>query len=208
MASNRPRRHKEGEEAKPEKRVKGKLNSIELFGIGLFFVAFLLYGISKCGKEPVTEVPPGPVVIEEVVDSSATTGAERDENASSFTGTGSENGNSGSNATNANNAAPTAPTNPTVSGGATRKLYVIIDSLRVRQAPNLGGELVTYLKYGEEITDLGERTVLEKLRVSPDEVRTAPWIKIKNKNGQVGWAFGAYLQFYPVATTTNVPADN
>jgi hypothetical protein len=202
MASNRPRRHKEGEEAKPEKSVKGKLNNIELFGIGLFCVAFLLYGISKCGKEPVAEVPPGPVVTEEVVDSSATAGAERDENASSFTGTGSNNGNSG------NNAAPTAPTENTVKGGATRKLYVIIDSLRVRQAPNLGGELVTYLKYGEEITDLGERTVLEKLRVSPDEVRTAPWIKIKNKNGQVGWAFGAYLQFYPVATTTNVPADN
>jgi len=195
MASNRPRRHKEGEEAQPQKSIKGKLNNMELFGIGLFCVAFLLYGISKCGKEPVTEVPLEPVVTEEVVDSAATEG--RDENASSFTATGSN-----------NSTAATAPTNNTIAGGTSRKLYVIIDSLRVRQAPNLGGELVTYLKYGEEITDLGERTVLEKLRVSPDEVRTAPWIKIKNKNGQVGWAFGAYLQFYPVATTTNVPAVN
>lgn len=200
MASNRPRRHRE-EEAQPQKSSRGKLNNMELFAIGLFCVAFLLYGISKCGKDPVAEVPPGPVVTEEVTDSTATEDGttERDENASSFTG---------SEADNANNAAPTAPTNNTIVSGATRKLYVIIDSLRVRQAPNLGGELVTYLKYGEEVIDLGERTVLEKLRVSPDEVRTAPWIKIKNKNGQVGWAFGAYLQFYPVATTTNVPAEN
>jgi len=202
MASNRPRRHKEGEETQPQKSSKGKLNNIELFGIGLFCVAFLLYGISKCGKEPVAEVPPGPVVTEEVVDSSATTGTEegRDENASSFTSTGSNNANN-------NNGASTTPTNNTIVSGSGRKLYVIIDSLRVRQAPNLAGELVTYLKYGEEVIDLGERTVLEKLRVSADEVRTAPWIKIKNKNGQVGWAFGAYLQFYPVATTTNVPAE-
>lgn len=200
MASNRPRRQRE-EEAQPQKSSRGKLNNMELFAIGLFCVAFLLYGISKCGKEPVAEVPPGPVVTEEVIDSTTTEdGANaRDENASSFTGAGSD---------DANNAAPTTPTNNTIVSGATRKLYVIIDSLRVRQAPNLGGELVTYLKYGEEVIDLGERTVLEKLRVSPDEVRTAPWIKIKNKNGQVGWAFGAYLQFYPVATTTNVPAEN
>ncbi|MBL4650981.1 MAG: SH3 domain-containing protein [Aureispira sp.] len=197
MASNRPRRQIEGEEAQPQKSSRGKLNNMELFGIGLFCVAFLLYGISKCGKEPVVESPSGPVVTEEVVDSPAI--ARRDENASSFTGTNSDNN---------SNAAPTAPTNPTVVGGATRKLYVIIDSLRVRQAPNLGGQLVTNLKYGEEITDLGERTVSEKLRVSPDEVRTAPWIKIKNKEGQVGWAFGAYLQFYPVPTTTNIPAEN
>lgn len=200
MASNRPRRQKEGEEAQPQKSSRGKLNNMELFGIGLFCVAFLLYGISKCGKDPVAEVPPGPVITEEVVDSGAT--VARDENASSFTATGSNN------AAAATNEAPTAPTNPTVVGGAVRKLYVIIDSLRVRQAPNLGGQLVTYLKYGEEITDLGERTVSEKLRVSPDEVRTAPWIKIKNKEGQVGWAFGAYLQFYPVATTTNIPTEN
>lgn len=198
MASNRPRRQKEGEEAPSQKSARGKLNNMELFGIGLFCVAFLLYGISKCGKEPVVEVPPGPVVTEEVVDSTSATQEGRDENASSFTGTESNN----------NNTNSTAATNNTIVTGATRKLYVIIDSLRVRQSPNLGGELVTYLKYGEEVTDLGERTVLEKLRVSPDEVRTAPWIKIKNKDGQVGWTFGAYLQFYPVATITNIPADN
>jgi hypothetical protein len=199
MASNRPRRQKEGEEVQPKKGSRGKLNNMELFGIGLFCVAFLLYGISKCGKEPAAEIPLGPVVTEEVVDSSGTAAETegRDENASSFTGSGDD-----------NNTAVETPTNTVITNGATRKLYVIIDSLRVRQAPNLAGELVTYLKYGEEVIDLGERTVLEKLRISPDEVRTAPWIKVKNKDGQVGWAFGAYLQFYPVATSTNVPAAN
>lgn len=138
-----------------------------------------------------------PVVTEEVVDSSGAETEGRDENSSSFTGSGND-----------NNTATETPENTVITNGTTRKLYVIIDSLRVRQAPNLAGELVTYLKYGEEVIDLGERTVLEKLRISPDEVRTAPWIKVKNKNGQVGWAFGAYLQFYPVATTTNVPSAN
>ncbi len=195
MASNRPRRRKE-EETQPQKSSKGKLNNMELLGIGLFCVAFLLYGISKCGKEPAVETPQGPVVTEEVVDSTTENHRSepepRDDNGSSFSGSDND-----------NNGAATPTTNVVANNGGGRKLYVITDSLRVRQAPNLGGELVTYLMYGEEVIDLGERTVLEKLRVSPDEVRTAPWIKVKNKAGQVGWAFGAYLQFYPVPTSTN-----
>lgn len=199
MASNRPRRHKE-EAAQPQKTSKGKLNNMELLGIGLFCIAFLMYGLSKCGKEPVVDVEP--IVTEEVVDSGATANVaveESDDNASSFSGSDAPD--------NTNNSNATVPSNNVVTNGAKRKLYVITDSLRVRQAPNLAGELVTYLMYGEEVIDLGERTELEKLRVSPDEVRTAPWIKIKNKEGQVGWTFGAYLQFYPVATTTNVPTE-
>ncbi|BDS10743.1 SH3 domain-containing protein [Aureispira anguillae] len=186
MASNRPRRRKQEEVQEPQ-APKGRLNNMELLGIALFCIAFMLYGISKCGKEPVVETTDNlPVVTEEIVDSN-TVAPNNNNNESSYS--------SGD-----NNRTVPRPTR--VDSVATpRKLYSIADSLRVRKEPNLSGELITYLSYGEEVVDLGEHTVLEKLRVSVDEVRMAPWIKIKTKKGKIGWAFGAYMQFYPVART-------
>lgn len=195
MASNRPRRKKQ-EEVQETKTPKGKLNNMELLGIGFFCIAFVLYGISKCGKSD-SEVNDSnqAVVTEVVVDSTANAVADSTSN-------------NGSSFSSGNNPAPSQPTVVASNPVAPRSLYIIADSLRVRKEPNLGGELITYLSYGEEVMDLGEQTALEKLRVSPDEVRTAPWIKIKTKKGKIGWAFGAYIQFYPVAKTTNTGSIN
>lgn len=193
MASNRPRRQKQ-KEVQETKTPKGKLNNMELVAIGFFCIAFLLYGISKCSKaEPTASANNQPVVTEEVIDSSAiaTTIDSTENNGSSFTG---------------EEQVVQEPIRNEQTGN--RKLYVLTDSLRLRKEPSLGGGLITYLNYGEEVMDLGEHSVLEKLRISPDEVRTAPWIKVKTKKGKIGWAFGAYLQFYPAATRTNITSLN
>ena len=47
--SNRPRRNNEDSQNIPK---KGRLNNMELFGIGFFVLCFLIYGISKCAQEP------------------------------------------------------------------------------------------------------------------------------------------------------------
>ena len=187
MASNRPRRRRR-EENEQEAPKKNRLNNMEMLGIGLFCFAFFLYALSKCGEEPVPENPP--IVTEEVVDTLPTVDTTESvyNSGDNMTGTGGN------------------------SNGDTifveRKLYILADSLRMRKEPKIGGEVVAYLRYGEEVVDLGERTVLEKIRISVDEVRTAPWVKIQTKDGRVGWAFGAYMQFYPVPTETNLPTGS
>jgi uncharacterized protein YgiM (DUF1202 family) len=195
MALNRPRGSREDAPEQTTTKKKGKLNNMEMLGIGLFFFALCLYGISKCGKEdtPSTDA----VVTEMIVDS---TGSDSTQNTTAEP-------RNGSSFSNGNDSRPNnTRTNPreTVTPSKDAKLYVIIDSLKVRSGPSLDSVMVTYLRYGEEVIDMGERSVLEKIRISIDEVRTAPWVKIKTSKGKVGWAFGAGLQFYPVATQTNL----
>ncbi len=84
-----------------------------------------------------------------------------------------------------------------------RLLYVLADSLRLRDNPALNGQVLGYLEYGEPVKDMGEQTDLQKLRISADETRTAPWVKIQTKKGKIGWTFGAYLQFYPPPRMTD-----
>lgn len=186
MAVNRPRGSREKHPEPDSPRKKGKLNNMEMLGIGLFFLAICLYGLSKCGKE---DVPAEAIVTEEVVDSTTTDSTNTtEEEGSSFSDGGDR----------------ATTTTTVVPNTAAAKLYIIIDSLKMRSGPRLDSVVVDYLKYGEAVTDLGERTPLQKIRISVDEVRTAPWVKVKTSKGKVGWAFGAGLQFYPVATTTNL----
>lgn len=178
MPANRPRRSKEPEQPSSTPS-KGRLNNLELGGIGLICFALLLYGISRCNRQPEPPSPSvAPTVIEEVVDTTPQPTAQ-----------------------------PVAPAPVQDSASrAPRVLYVVADSLRLREQPTLNGPIVGYLDYGEEVKDLGEQTELQKLRVSVDETRTAPWVKIQTKKGKIGWTFGAYLQFYPPTRTTPVDA--
>lgn len=199
MPSNRPRRPQQEDTPAP-RATKGRLNNIELAAIGLIVLAVLMYALSKCGADPAPGVgEEQPVVTEEVLDSTTTAPIDSMQdrhNGSSF---------SASNLPNAN-AAPL--TEQPDSLRQPRTLYVLADSLRLRQSPELAGKVLGYLRYGEEVRDLGEATALQKLRVSADEVRTAPWVKVKTKTGKIGWAFGAYMQFYPVPRSTSTPPNN
>lgn len=194
MSSNRPKRKGEEEPVKQSsKPKKGMLNSMELLGIGLFCFAFLLYGLSKCmGGDEVEST-----VAIETVDSLGTNATTTQDTTTAVSTT-----------QNTITAVSTVqqPPRQIDTTSFIRKLYVAGDSVRMRKEPQIGAELLAYLRHGEELTDLGERTALEKIRLSPDELCTAPWIKIKTKTGKIGWAFGGYLQFYPVATTTPAKA--
>lgn len=196
MPSNRPRRPQQEDTPAP-KPTKGRLNNLELGAIGLIVFAVLLFAISKCGADPDPDTTDQPVVTEEILDSTNNPAVDSilPNNGSSFSD---------------NQSGPVAapPTANPDSLRKPRKLYVLADSLRLRQSPELAGKVMGYLRYGEEVMDLGEATELQKLRVSPDEVRTAPWVKVKTKTGKIGWAFGAYMQFYPIPRSTTGTPNN
>lgn len=193
MPSNRPRRPQQEDKPVP-KPTKGRLNNIELAAIGLIGFAVLLYAFSKCGEEPTSDsTAEQPIVTEQVMDSSVMAVDSNRTNSSSFSA-------------EANNRITVAVTANSDSLRQPRKLYILADSLRLRQSPELSGAVLAYLSYGEEVLDMGESTALQKLRVSVDEIRQAPWVKVKTNKGKIGWAFGAYMQFYPVPrSTTNTP---
>lgn len=194
MPSNRPRRPQQEDKPAPRPS-RGKLNNIELAGIGLVSFAIILYALSKCGGESAPDPSNQPIVTEQVIDSTVNTFMDSiGDNGSSFSA--EENNNTNNSPLVVNTDSLKQP----------RTLYVLADSLRLRQSPELAGKVLAYLSYGEEVMDLGESTTLQKLRVSTDEVRTAPWVKVRTKTGKIGWAFGAYMQFYPVPRpTTNTP---
>jgi len=118
----------------------------------------------------------------------------------------------------ANEPAPTA--NPdsaravptTMPTASLRPLYVILDSIKMRRGPHLDSALVKFLRFGEEVYDMGKRTDFEQtVKISLSETRTAPWVLIRTAENKEGWVFGAGLEFYPKKKpggnpTVDVPA--
>lgn len=107
-------------------------------------------------------------------------------------------------ARNANNASTTA-TLPALADSAAlamsasnlRPLYVVIDSLKLRPRPQLDTAFIRYLYIDELVYDMGEQTnYTQTIRYSADDVRTEPWVKIRTKKGDIGWVFGAGVNFY------------
>ena len=165
--SNRPRRKKTEEENQNVTK-KGRLNNLEMFGIGIFCLAIILYTLTKCMNDPSTET--------------SLNDKSEDVNSTEI---------------------PRFLTRKIDTSTFKKLLYISTDSLRMRKEPQRGSEIVAYLKYGEEVIDLGERTGMEKIKISADDIRSAPWIKIQTKTGKKGWAFGAYIQFYPAHEHSN-----
>jgi hypothetical protein len=78
-----------------------------------------------------------------------------------------------------------------------RPLYIVIDSLKLRSRPQLDSSFIRYLAYDEIVYDMGEQTqYMQTIRYSMDEVRTEPWIKVRSKQDEIGWVFGAGVSFY------------
>lgn len=167
--SNRPQRTSKEQASSPIR--KGRLNDFELAGIALFMLCLFMYSLSKCFKENTTKMQETEMI---AADSSS------NQYESNVT------------------VRRQLPPRIIDTSSFKTKLYVLVDSLRLRSEPNIGGELLTYLRLGDALTDLGERTLHEKIRISADELKVAPWIKVATQKGIEGWAFGGCLQFYPL----------
>lgn len=75
-------------------------------------------------------------------------------------------------------------------------LYVNIDKLKLRESPDLKGELLEELSLGEKVMFDGEVTdSLYTLNLGRVEV-TEPWVKVKTWKGRTGWVYGAGVDYY------------
>jgi len=75
-------------------------------------------------------------------------------------------------------------------------LYVTLENLNMRERPALNGKILDRLKLYDEVTFLNEVTD-SIYEVNLGSLTTqAPWIKIKNKKGKVGWVYGAGVYYY------------
>lgn len=75
-------------------------------------------------------------------------------------------------------------------------LYVTIENLNMREIPALNGKILDRLKLYDEVIFLNEVTdsiYQIDLGNLPTE---APWVKVKNKKGIVGWVYGAGVHYY------------
>lgn len=78
-----------------------------------------------------------------------------------------------------------------------RPLYITIDSLKLRAQPKLDSNFIRYLAFDETVYDMGEQTKnVQTIRYSAEEIRTEPWVKIRTESGEIGWVFGAGVNFY------------
>lgn len=75
-------------------------------------------------------------------------------------------------------------------------LYSTINGLNVRTGPNIKNNKVARLGLYEEVIFTGEVTDSLYTIDLGDIEPTAPWVKIKTKDGKVGWVFGAGVSYY------------
>ncbi len=78
------------------------------------------------------------------------------------------------------------------------KLFVTIDSLKLRKAPNLDSIVLQRLVLYDEVLFLDETTDFTQEITLNGILHNEPWIKIRTKKGTVGWSYGAGLSYYRI----------
>jgi len=76
------------------------------------------------------------------------------------------------------------------------RLYITMDSLKMRTGPSLDSTIVARLPLFEEVIYLNEVTAFsQKINLGP-EIADEPWVKVRNRTGQIGWIYGAGVHYY------------
>lgn len=155
----------------------GRISSLEFFAIAVFLIFCLLYALSTCNNQ--------------------LDGQDNKETNISFVD---------SIVVDSIELKNTENTIPQLKDSTEyiRSLYVNIDSLRMRKDPRINADIVEYLTFGQELIDLEERSLMERLKINETETAIAPWIKVRTEKGNTGWVYGAYLLFYKPIKSKNI----
>jgi hypothetical protein len=156
-----------------KEKSKGVLPTLEIIIILFFFIAFLVWMVPKCKSGP--DPLPQP---EQLTDSLAQETAT-------------------------DTAAIEGPVNPTppppppqTRTEVVSRLYITIDGLKMRKAPELNSEVIVQLPLFEEVYFLNEVTDSTQEISLGYEVANEPWVKVRTKKGHEGWVYGAGVNYY------------
>jgi uncharacterized protein YgiM (DUF1202 family) len=69
-------------------------------------------------------------------------------------------------------------------------VYPTFENLNIRNEPSTSSSIITTIKKYDvvNILDEGPKTTIDGIN--------SLWVKVKLKSGQIGWAFGGYLEFW------------
>lgn len=146
---------------------------IEILIIGVFFVSFIVWAVSKC-KSAKAEYQERAAL--EAYEDSVALSHER--------------------ITAPPAAQPSAPAAATqVIKERTTPLYVTVEGLKLRASPDLKAKVLTQLKLYEEVVFLNEVTDSSYQIKLGSVTTTEPWVKVQGR-GHVGWVYGAGVNYY------------
>lgn len=75
-------------------------------------------------------------------------------------------------------------------------LFVTLENLNMREEPRVNGKLIGRLSLYDEVYFMNEVTDTTQEINLGKVVTNEPWVKVRNKKGQVGWVYGAGVHYY------------
>lgn len=161
-----------------EKKDKVLLPRIEIMIIGVFFLLFLIWAVSRCSSTKRQ--------LAREAEQQAQEQAEYEANLLEKQRIDS-----------IKNATPTPPPpTPRTLGETYTPLYITIDGMNVRSAPSLNSSVVERLQLFDEVQFLNEVTDFREEVTIGEEVLNEPWVKIRTQKGKEGWVYGAGVNYY------------
>jgi uncharacterized protein YgiM (DUF1202 family) len=161
-----------------EKKDKVLLPRVEIMIIGVFFLMFLIWAVSRCSSTRRQ--------LAREAEQQAQEQAEYEANLLEK-----------QRADSLKTATPTAPPpTPRAMGETYTPLYITIDGMNVRSAPSLNSNILERLQLFDEVQFLNEVTDFREEVTIGEEVLNDPWVKIRTKKGKEGWVYGAGVNYY------------
>jgi len=158
----------------------GLLPKVEILVIGIFFIGFLMWAVSKCNTTQRRYQQKAEFDAAEQLKADSLEKAMAD-------------------------IAPPGldtvmkPINPEPQKEKVRGpvLYVTIKGLNMRSGPGLNYRIVERLQLFDEVEFLGEVSdSTQEIKLGENLIVSKPWVKVKTRKGQNGWVYGAGVDYY------------
>lgn len=156
----------------------GLLPKLEILVIGIFFIGFLMWAVSKCSST------------QRRYRQQADFEAEEQARADSMERITAD-------------IAPLdtsiQPINPEPNIEKVRApiLYITVNGVNMRAGPGLSHRIISRLQLYDEVEFLGEVSdSTQEIKLGENLVANEPWVKVKTRKGQQGWVYGACVDYY------------
>ena len=91
-------------------------------------------------------------------------------------------------------ASPTIPPSNSIYSA----LFVVVDSLKMRKGPFLDSTVIQILRLEDVVYFMNETTDFTQKINLGNQLYDEPWIKIRSKQGKIGWSYGGGLNYYKI----------